>query len=88
MTLPASRKDDFPIPPDQPNPEKPEGQERLLFQALLSPPQTAEDWLFAYANARSNRAKETMWPHLVEAVEELITEFRQMHAHQMGKALN
>ncbi|MEO5352690.1 MAG: hypothetical protein H7835_05685 [Magnetococcus sp. XQGC-1] len=44
--------------------------------------QMAEDWLFAYANARNQMARETMWPHLVEAVEELIAESRRMGMQQ------
>ncbi len=45
--------------------------------------QVAEDWLFAYANARHETARATMWPHLVEAVEELITESRRLYAEQV-----
>ncbi|MEO5362445.1 MAG: hypothetical protein H7838_02285 [Magnetococcus sp. DMHC-8] len=44
--------------------------------------QIAEDWLFAYANARHDTARASMWPHLVEAVEELIAESRHLYARQ------
>lgn len=47
-------------------------------QREFSVSQVAEDWLFAYANARNQRARETMWPYLVEAVEELIAESRRI----------
>ncbi|MEO5340891.1 MAG: hypothetical protein H7837_10335 [Magnetococcus sp. MYC-9] len=47
--------------------------------------QVVEDWLFAYANARNNTARETMWPHLVEAIEELIAESRQQEAQETGR---
>lgn len=81
MPLPISRENHFPTPPDHANRAKLENQERL-------PSQAAEDWLFAYANARNYAARETMWPHLVESIETLIIEFRQMHDRQMGKDLN
>lgn len=38
---------------------------------LSSRAQVAEDWLFAYTNAHEV-TRPAMWPHLQEAVEELI----------------
>lgn len=43
--------------------------------------QSAEDWLFAYSNAH-DVSRPVMWPHLVEAVEELIAEARRIDAQQ------
>ena len=51
------------------------------------PAQAAEDWLFAYANARNTLAREAMWPHLVEAVEVLIDESRRLSGLQSRKAM-
>ncbi|MBF0098980.1 MAG: hypothetical protein HQM04_06925 [Magnetococcales bacterium] len=50
------------------------------------PPQTVEDWLFAYANARTENSRAVMWPHLVEAVEELIADSRRLYAQQQKRA--
>lgn len=44
--------------------------------------QVAEDWLFAYENAQSSAARETMWPNLVEAVEELIDATKRISTQQ------
>ncbi|MBF0402222.1 MAG: hypothetical protein HQL90_15835 [Magnetococcales bacterium] len=51
-------------------------------QHALFASQAAEDWLFAYTNAQHSATREAMWPHLVEAVETLITEARQLCARQ------
>lgn len=51
-------------------------------QQPLSASQVAEDWLFAYTNAQNSAARETMWPHLVEAVEELISASRRFYTRQ------
>lgn len=51
-------------------------------QQALFISQVAEDWLFAYTNAQNSAARETMWPHLVEAVEELISESRRLYTRQ------
>ena len=75
MPTPIVRKDHFPTIANRANREKTGNQERL-------PSQTAEDWLFAYVNAPSYAVRETLLPHLVESVEELIAEFQQMHARQ------
>lgn len=81
MTLPSYWEKHSPTTADLVNPEKPESQEQL-------PSQTVEDWLFAYVNARSHAVQETMLPHLIESIEELVAEFNQMHARQKRNSFN
>ncbi|MBF0182784.1 MAG: hypothetical protein HQM06_00140 [Magnetococcales bacterium] len=57
---------------------QPDGQE---FRTS-TPPQVVEDWLFAYVNARTESSRAMMWPHLVEAVEELIADSKRLYARQ------
>ena len=74
MTLPIIQED-HPSIPINPSGDKLGNREHL-------PSQKAEDWLFAYVTARSCAARESMLPHLVESVEELIAAFQCMHDGQ------
>lgn len=78
MTLPIIQED-HPSIPANPSPRDRLGNPERL------PSQKAEDWLFAYVTARSCAARESMLPHLVESVEELIAAFQCMYDHKSDK---